>query len=282
MRNLFLFIYKNYLFFLFLLLQSVAVFLLVQNNNFQKSRFLNSSNKVAGSMFQAYSNITDYFELKHTNEILSEENAKLRNQLKSSFYAYNKSEHTINDSIYKTKYTYINAKVVNNTTNKEHNYITINRGYVHGVRKGMAVISPNGVVGIVREVSDNFATIMSVLNKSSNIPVAIKKYNENGILQWKDNDYRYGYMANIPSHLNVKTGDTIVTSSYSSIFPSGIMSGFVTKVTPVEGNTFNELEVKFSVDFKKLSYVYVVNNLYRDEQEQLENKTLESDIKKNK
>lgn len=279
MRNLIQFIYRNYYFFLFLLLESIAVLMLVQGNNYQRTTFLNSSSAVSGNLYAALTEVTDYFNLKTTNQILAEENAQLRDQLKSSFENFSDKMNLVKDSSFKLKYTYLVARVVNNSTNRKLNYITINRGYKQGVNKGMGVITANGIVGVVRDVSENFATVMSVLHKDMNAPVAIKKFNENGILQWDGVDYRYGMIKNIPSHLKLKVNDTIVTSAYSSIFPEGIITGFVQEVIPVEGNTFNELVIRYSVDFRKLAYVYVVNNLFREEQQLLEERTINSDPK---
>ncbi|MEW6468527.1 MAG: rod shape-determining protein MreC [Bacteroidota bacterium] len=270
MRNLVLFFYKNYFTFLFLFLESVAVFLLIQNNNYQRASFVNSSNAVAGSVYETWSGITDYFSLGRSNEQLAKENAELRNMLKGSYTSYLVTPGLVRDSALKQQYSYIVAKVVNNSVNRKNNYLTLNRGSAQGVKKGMAVISGQGVVGIVKEVSSNFSSVMSVLHSKVTVPSSVKKYGETGLLTWETGDYRFGTMRNIPSHLKLLKGDTIVTSSYSSIFPAGIMVGTIEEVQPITGNTFNNLKVRLSTDFGKITYVYIVNNLLKDEQEELE------------
>jgi rod shape-determining protein MreC len=274
MRNLAAFLVKNYYLFLFLFLESIAVFLLVSNNSYQRAGFINSSNVVAGSIYETWSGVTDYLALKHSNELLADENAALRNQLKNAQADYTVKPVSVSDSVFKQKYIYIPARVVNNSTNRKNNYITLNRGAKQGVRRLMGVICGEGVVGIVQEVSDNFCTVRSVLHQSMNVPSMIRKFGENSIVTWDGEDNNIGKMDRVPSQLKIVKGDTVITSTYSSIFPAGIMVGTVNEVIPVAGITFNNVRVRYSTQFSKLSYVYVVNNLLQTEQDSLEKETL--------
>ncbi|MFI5163773.1 MAG: rod shape-determining protein MreC [Bacteroidia bacterium] len=275
MRNLILFLTRNYYIILFLGLESLSIFLVIQNNHFQRSHFLNSSNAAAGTIYEIYSGITDYFGLKEKNNKLARENVTLRNLLKQSFYYKTSATVTVKDSLHKQQYIYLTAKVVNNSTNRRKNYLTLNIGSKQGVGTEMAVISSDGIVGIVRDVSDNFCSVMSVLHENNRIPVMIKKFGENSILVWNgnENDEWHGRMERIPSHLQLSKGDTIVTSSYSSIFPEGIMVGTIEGFEKIAGNTFYNVTIKLSTDFNRLSYVNIVNNLMKDEQIKLEKAT---------
>src|SRR5882672_1655475 len=181
MRNLVLFLVKNYYIFLFIFLQSIALFLLVQNNKYQRAGFINSSNALAGNVYDTWSSMTDYLNLKHANELLATENGLLHNQLKNSKADYTTHPVQITDSVFKQKYSFITAKVVNNSTNRKNNYLTLNRGSLQGVARGMAVMCGEGVVGIVKEVSNNFCVVMSILHKDVNVPSSIKKYGESTI-----------------------------------------------------------------------------------------------------
>jgi rod shape-determining protein MreC len=274
MRNLLLFITRNHYFFLFVALELFAFFILIRNNNYQQAVFANSTNEFTGSIEEAYSNVTSYFGLKEANEQLVKENAMLRSQLGTSWYNFSNKGNFVNDTFYKQKYRYIPGNVVNKSTHKRNNYLTVNRGSSQGVSRGMGVICPDGVVGIVKEVSENFCTVMSLLHDKVNIPSMIKKYGETGILRWEGSDERLGYLPNIPSHLKLYTNDTIVTSSSSSVFPVGIPVGYIETVEIIPGNTFNNITVRLSTNFKKLDYVYIVDYLYKEEQDNLEKKTL--------
>lgn len=274
MRNLFLFLTKNYYIILFLFLEFISLLFIIQNNHFQRSHILNSSNAISGNIFEVFSNITGYFGLKNENRKLVYENAALRNLLRQPFNQQSKNKVSVKDSVRKFQYEYIIAKVVNNSTTSRKNFITINAGKNFGIKEESAVICSEGIVGIVRDVSDNFSTIMSILNENTRIPVTIKKFGENSILTWNGADEWHAKLERIPSNFNISKGDTIVTSAYSSIFPEGILVGTIDEFEKISGNTFFDVTVTLSTDFSRLKYVNVVSNLMKEEQTNIENKSL--------
>jgi rod shape-determining protein MreC len=176
----------------------------------------------------------------------------------------------IYDSIYIQKYQFIQGRVINNSTNKQNNYLTLNIGKRSGVHKEMAVISPVGVVGVVKDVSDNFSSVISLLNRNLRISAMIKRSGYFGSLYWDGKNYHYAKLTDLPNHIVVNKGDTVITSGYSAMFPKGEIIGIVDKVENQKGSDFMTVTVRLSVDFKKLDYVMVVKNLLREEQLQLE------------
>lgn len=271
MRSLILFIWKHHFFFLFLLLECICFYFIFKHNYYQRAAFVHSANKVSGSIFNAQSAITEYFHLKEDNLLLVEENARLRSLSKSSYLPFSQRSQVVNDTIYRQKYEYISAKVVNNSTNRRNNYLTLDRGSSLGVKPDMAVISSKGVVGIVANVSENFSSVMSLLHKDTRISAKIKKDGSFGPLFWEGEDYRYATLTDIPTHVPLLKGDTIVTSAYSLTFPEGILIGTVESFEIRSGSPFYTVKVNLSTDFKKVSYVYVINNIMKEEQENLEN-----------
>lgn len=272
MRNLFLFIARNYYIILFLFLQSFSLFLVFQNRHFQRAHFLNSSNAIAGNIYEFYSEITEYFSLKEQNEKLSKENEMLRNKLHSFYLEKPEAPVTITEIAAQKQYIFYSAKVINNSTHRRNNYLTLNIGAKNGVKEGMGVIASDGVVGIVLNVSEHFASVMSCLHENARIPVVIKKFNEPSIMIWDGKDEDYALLERIPSHLELSKGDTVVTFR-SSCFPDGIMAGTVDSFEKVAGNTFFHVILKLSTDFSRLRYVTVVNNLLQEEQIKLEQST---------
>lgn len=270
MRNLVLFIWKNYFFFLFILLELLSVSLLFKNNSFQRASFVTSSNAVSGSVLQTYAEVESYFNLRRSNELLALENARLRNIAPASFVDLTPGRITINDPNHRQKYEYIPARVVNNSTNRRNNYLTLNRGAKQGIKPEMAVIAGNGIVGIVKNVSDNFCSVMSLLHKDTRVSCKVKKEGSFGPLSWEGQDYRIATLTDIPTHVNIKLGDTIVTSAYSATFPEAILVGTVQKFYRKSGDPFYTLEVLLSADLKKVDHVYIVNNIMKDEQQALE------------
>lgn len=273
MRNLVIFIWRHYFFFMFLLLEALCIYLVVQNNNFQRASFVNSSNQVSASVLSTSENIQQYFYLKSENEKLARENAELHSHDLLSFSILVNDEYTIKDTLYRQKYSYTSAKVVNNSTNRRNNFLTLDKGTKQGIKNNMAVISSSGVVGQVKEVSENFCTVMSLLHSKTTISAKLKKDGSFGPLDWNGENFAYATLNDIPTHVRLIKGDTIVTSQYSKTFPENILIGTVDSYIREATKPFYTVKVKLSTDFKKITHVYIVNNMLKEEQEELEKKS---------
>ena len=273
MRNFFLLIRKYNFFIVFLLLEVISGILLVRNSTYQRAAVISTSNELVGKIYTAYSNVTDYLVLGETNRILSAENARLRRADSVSFYDPSFRVIRVNDTIGLQHYEYISARVVNNSVSRVNNYITLDKGSLQGIQPEMAVMGSNGVVGIVKDVSEHFSTVISLLHSSTKISSKIKKNDYFGSSVWDGENPQIAKLLDIPSHAQVKVGDTIVTSSYSGIFPRDILVGIVSEIG-TSGESFKEIKLKLATDFQKLSYVYVVRNLLKSERDTLEAKNL--------
>ncbi len=270
MRNLVKFLTKNSFIFLFLILQFIAFWMLVLNNNYQNSTVFNSSNFFVGNMYASIQNINEYFHLKEINKELSEQNAKLQSANISSFVKVYGSTYQIRDTSYHQSYNYTAAKVVNTSTNKRQNYITLDKGSLNGIKAEMGVISAQGVVGIVKNVSTNFSSVMSILHDKYKLSAKIKKSGYYGSLVWEGNNYREAQLKDIPNHVKLTVGDTVVTTGFSTIFPENILIGTIKEFNLPEGDNFYNITVTFSIDFKNLSHVFVVRSLLKEEKLKLE------------
>lgn len=273
MRNILVFIIRYHFLLLFLLLEFFSIYLLVNSTYYQSSAILKAGNSVTGRFYTTISNATDYLKLRTTNEYLAQENALLRQTKGVSFLKNDTSSFWMKDTLYKQQYQYIVAKVVLNTVGKRNNYIMLDKGRRSGIQKDMAVITSNGIVGTVVNVSENFSWVMSMLNKHTRISGRIPKNNQMGTIIWNGVDHLYGTLTDIPAHVKIAKGDTIVSSGYSYIFPAGLMIGTITDFRVEQGEHFYTIPFRFSVDFNALQYVYVVKNLMKDEQEALEKST---------
>ncbi len=273
MRNLIVFFYRNVNLFVFLSLEVSCLYLLFSNNPFQRASFITSSNEVVGNLFMTVNNVQEYFHLKETNEYLASENAWLRSRLKDAYSIFNKKEVEVRDSVYRVQYKFVNARVINNSVNRRNNFLTLNVGSLQGVRKEMGVMCTNGIVGIVKDVSPHFCSVMSVLNKEARISAKIRKNGYYGSLFWEGGDYRYATLADIPTHVKLQVGDTVTTNSYSAIFPDNLLVGTVDKIDVSPGQNFYSLRIKFSANLKNITHVYIINNLFKDEQRALEERS---------
>lgn len=244
--------------------------MVVRFHNYHNATFFNSANYVSGNFYASVNDVKGYLLLKNTNELLAEENAMLRmhSYVPDSFPPYYNQDVCFDSLPYIIKY--IPAKVINNTTNKANNFITLNKGSSHGIKKQMGVITQNGIVGIVADVSSNFATVMSVLHKKTNISIRLKKAKFIGSLNWSGNDAYTAKISGVPVNALIETGDTVLTSGFSSIFPKDIAIGKVIKVESTATSNFFDIEVQLFTNFYTLDYVYVIKNVLKDEQDQLE------------
>lgn len=277
MHNLFLFIQRFYVSFFFLLLTSISIFILVNNNLYQRSAFINTSNAVAGEMYTVVSEVRNYFHLKKENEALLLENAELKSRMRDAYYVDTVTAITVNDTVYKQRYQYIDAQVINNSVDKKYNYITLNRGSLHGVKKNDGVICDQGVVGVVVKVSERFCTVMSLLNRKTNIPPKVDTLMYFGSVKWDGNSFSYAQLTDINRFAPVKIGQVVYTSGFSEHYPENVVIGQIDHIDLKDGSNFYDIEIKLSTDFTALHSVYIVQNLYKEEVLSLEEATRKED-----
>jgi rod shape-determining protein MreC len=269
MRNLLRFLVTYHFIITFVILESFAVYFIVKNNNYQQARYVNFTQNISGYLSNKAEQLDQYLSLKQVNTQLVIENTALKNDIEKYKREIVAKAIVKKDTSHRQAYYFIEAKVVNNSVNKQYNYITLNRGREDGIKPEMGVIADNGVVGVVQSVTEHYSLVISVLNRQLKVSAKLKNTNFFGSFEWSGLHYQKGYLNDIPLHVKIATGDTIVTSGFSTIFPEGIPVGYVTEVEDNGGNFFN-IELKIATDFKSLSYVYVVNSLNKDEQESLE------------
>lgn len=273
MKNLLNFLYRNNFFFVFLFLEFFCILILIKNNGYQGSSLLNSSNKISANIYQMEANAKEYLLLKDENERLAKLNTFLLNRIKLGYAAIPLKIYKKNDTLYKQEYEFMNGKAISSSVNKRNNYLTLNIGSKQGVTHDMAVITSDGIIGIVKDVSENFASAMSILHKDVRVNCQLKKDGTYGPLIWDGTDYRFSNLTDIPTNAKIKRGDTVITSSLSGIFPEGILVGFVDSYEQRPNESFYTVKVKLSADFKKVNYVSVIKYNYKTERDSLEIKT---------
>lgn len=271
MERLFLFIYQYRAFFTFVVLEVLCFWLIVENNQYQGSKFFNSSNTVVASLNNFSQSIRDYFLLSDVNRTLAEENADLRRQVEQQKQQL-QSLHpvSITDSALINRFEFISAKVVNNQVDRFKNFITINKGKDHGLEAGMAVISPLGAVGKVKMVSAHYSVITSLLHIDYMVSAMLKRTGHYGSVQWDGKDPNIVKLNFIPRHVKPAIGDTVITSGFNAIFPDDIMIGTIGEIELSPEALSYDIKVVLSQDFRKLSYVSVVKSALKQEQDQLE------------
>jgi rod shape-determining protein MreC len=270
MRNFIRLISRFHLFLLFLVFETLSVYLYISSNTAREYVVLSSANTISGYFFENVNVLTKYFSLREKNEMLAQENLKYKNSFESAFRSNVVVRQDIKDDKYQQQYFYILSEVINNSTNKQYNYLTLNHGRKAGIKPGMAVISDMGVVGVVRYTSDHYSSVISVLNRKLGVSAKIKRTNFSGSISWNGEDYQTVSLREIPSHVELSIGDTIVTSGYSVIFPEGVLIGTISAFKQEDAGNFFDISVRLSNNFRAISHVYVVGNLLKEEQIELE------------
>lgn len=253
----------------------VGLGLTIQMKNYQRTSFINSANSISGGAYSTVNNIEDYFNLSSINEKLQAENAYLRSQLVTSLKKVNGEYYQIKDTLYNQNYIYRVADVVSNNYSSPNNFLTLNMGADDGVIEEMGVISPLGVVGIVGAVSNNFCTVISFLHSKTVISCKLSSNGVAGLLKWTGGNIGKAEIKDIPITTRVVEGDSILTSGYSSVFPAGIFLGKIESAEKDLENQTQKIVVDLSIDYASLNKVYVVENLYKTELEELSKKESE-------
>lgn len=269
MRNLLNFILRYSTWFVFTFYVVISIFLLVIGSRYRQSVYLTSANVVSGTIYDGTSQVTGYFNLRSINESLQASNAQLQNEvlnLKNEIAQYKMLlSDTANAFPSADRYGYVAASVINNNTRHPKNFFTINRGTLDGIERGMGVMDQSGIVGIVNVAGPHMARVISLLNETQHFSVKIKDTSFVGSLNWKGSDATIAYMEEVPRHVKYEIGDTIVTSGYSTTFPEGIPVGTIMNRVRSQDDSFFTFKVRLLPDFRSLSTVRVIKDIYKEE-----------------
>jgi rod shape-determining protein MreC len=259
----------------FMMLQIFAILLIYKNSNYQHFVISTSMQSVVAPV-QKFANIFyRQFRYSAENTFLMQQNIELFREKENMFVFSDDSIHEVFTGKGKNKrrmYDITSAHIVFNTINKTNNYIIIDKGKRNGIAADMAVLSPNGVVGVVSDVSSNFSTVISLLNPNSRVSAKVMPINQIGTVMWLDNDPAVAQLTAIPQHLMVSVGDSVVTSGYSDVYPQDILIGTVIEIFDNPNNTFLTIKIKLATDFRNLNNVYIISNLYKPELDSLKSK----------
>lgn len=280
MRNIFLFVRRYFNFLLFLLLQAFSIYLIVHYNRYHNAVSTAYMSEMTGKVNTKYNDVEYYFHLKKTNQDLAKENERLRNLLSENFIRPDSINKIVTDSIAsdtlgtRRKWLYQMAKVVANSVAVPENFIQLGRGSAQQLKKDLGVVDPNNaVVGIITDVSENFAVVMSLLHKDSRISAKLKKGGDVGLIVWDGQDPNVLTLTDIRKSAKVAKGDTIITSGFTATFPQGLLVGTVLDVKPEKETNNYKIKVRSAANFYNLQYVYAINNLDKAEMDKLMEKT---------
>lgn len=276
MRNIFLFIRRYSTLLLFLLLQGFSIYLIVHYNRYHNAVFSGTANQLTGKVNAQYNRVEDYFHLKKTNDSLLKANERLYNKLRENFQIPDSLSKIVIDSLKidsleeHRKYRYLQATVLENSVTTQSNYIVLGRGGNQELKNRMGVIDiNNGVVGIITELSGDYAVVMSLMHKDSRINGKLLHGGETGTITWDGKTPNIVSLIDIPKSAKVAKGDTVISSGFSTTFPKGLLIGYVTEVLSEKSKNNYIIKLKTAADFYNLQYVYVIDNKQQEAVKQL-------------
>lgn len=270
MRNLIAFLRRFRVFLVFVVLQLLALGSYFSLMTFPRTKFFNTSNRVTASLLSAEREVSKYFYLDEANRKLMDENAELSKKIPENYISVDPKVSIIKDTIHELSFERIPATVINSSYSHKNNYFTINAGTEKGVKKKMGVISPEGVVGIVYDVSSHYAVVKSILTTSINISAYIQGANAHGLIKYLETDPRRVSLTGISNDIKISKGATVRARGSAGYFPHGAMIGKVEDLEPIEGEPRWDITVRLNQDMRKLRYVYVVKNIYQEELDSLQ------------
>lgn len=281
MRNIFLFIRQYFTFITFLILQLICIVALSKYSKTHEAFFSKEANEITGRINTQYNKLHRYLYLTQENDQLAKQIAILRDSLNSNFVKPDTSTTTATDTTIKDdknryrKYSYLPALVVGNTVSLQTNTIMLERGKLQGVHEDMGVVGPAGIVGKVVSVSDNYCEVMSLLNKKSKVSAMFKRGKEQYAesVSWDGKDADYLIMEKVSKAVDVKKGDTLVTSGLSTAFPSMLMVGTVAEIKTDATSSTYTLKIKSATNFRTLQHVNIIANSRYSEQYSLDTAT---------
>jgi rod shape-determining protein MreC len=190
--------------------------------------------------------------LRYQNSMLQLKNARL-----AEAFEENKRLRKLVDFAPPKRYDSKAAKVIGSGGVASIKTILIDGGRDQGVRRDMPVVSTEGLVGRIIEVSSGFAVTQLLVDRNFRAAARIQRSREVGIFKWTKGEF--GELAGIHQRADVVPGDALITTGQNSLFPPGLKIGEVTSVRKNPGGLFLQIGIKPAVDFTKLAEVFVIN-----------------------
>ena len=253
-------IIKNRNLIIYIFLSFISFNYLYNNSSVHYSGLGKVGTFISGSTSNFFAYINSYFSLRQENNKLIAENLELK-KIESQFINKSDTRDISESEIDKT----ISAKVILNSINKSKNIIVINKGKLSGITSEMGVISSKGVVGIIKNLTDNYSSIVSLLNTDLKINAVLKNSSTIGSISWNGLDPRIVQLNDIPLSSSIKVGDTIETGGMSFYFPKGIPIGIIEDYNNTSLEGYYSIDVSIFIDFSSLSNLYVIERTDNDE-----------------
>lgn len=254
--------YKNFLLFLFLL--GIGIVFSSYRSTYHQNKLQKVGLVLSGSISKSISTSQSYLSLRERNKKLLLENNILKQKLinQSSIGTKNIKDSFDSDLV---EYVVEPAYVVKNSFSKARNILIIDKGELDGIKKDMSVISSDGIVGIVKQTSDHFSSVISILYQDFKINAKLKNSGAFGSLSWEGGKPDEMIFSDVSVINEVKVGDTIVSGGMSAYFPKGIPIGTIKSYDNQNSGGYYSIKIKLLNNLTDLENVYIIDNKKRSE-----------------
>lgn len=280
MYKLIEFLRRIYVVLLFLAIEGVALYFYAHSSYYTQAKILSRAHSVAGGIQSSIFGVKHYFTLRSENEALAQRVAELENSLayyrekevnsETDSLALDGLDSVLRESL--AQYRYTTARIISNSISRSRNFITLNRGLMHGVVVDMAVISPSGMmIGYVVGCSERYSVVLPMLNMDFRTSGKIAGDEHFGSISWNGGSPYRMEMTDLSKHADIEVGDEVVSAGLSHYFPEGIKIGYVESYSINDTQTSYNVTVRLAVDMTKLNNVILVENVDYGEIKDLEN-----------
>ena len=285
MYRLIEFIRRIYVVLLFVLIQAIALSVYSSSTHYTRAKLISRAMGITGGVQGIIADVDHYFGLNEQNEMLARRVAELENQMDIYRQAVDTllSSEQVRMAITEATaqqlqhYRYITARVVANTINRPHNYITLDKGTAQGVEPNMGVITPDGnMVGYVVDCSEHYAVVMPIINidfrGGGKLDIEGDTENRIGSISWDGRDASRVTMSDLLEYANPKAGDKV--SSNTHYFPPmmKVNVGEVESISKSKNKNTYEVVLRLATDFSDLDHLILVYNERYKEVTELESK----------
>lgn len=254
-----------------IVLEMICFYLIINFNSQQQQIWLETMSVYTGGVTEQVDGVSSYIGLRATVDSLQQRLADIKTATEGVYVAKAAEVDSVRDDSLRQRFVYLTAEVVNKSPYGPNNTTIINRGKMDGIEIGQGVVGDRGLLGVVNAVSNEHARVMSLLHRDTKLSAGLKN-NYFGTLRWDGKDPRKMTLYDLKSYVTVAAGDTIYTTGYSSIFPTGIALGTVAATEKLAGTGNWKITVDLLEDPLSMRYVFVIKDLFKEDIARLMNK----------
>ncbi|MBN1928482.1 MAG: rod shape-determining protein MreC [Chlorobiaceae bacterium] len=257
MTSFFRFIARHTAYFYFLLYCSISIMLMQLQRKETLDAIRERGLAANAAIAEQLSGFRSIFSLKQDNERLFLQNARLVSKLRHQELAMRDASaiRSLIDHRTDGMNRFTIARVVDRRFSATDNMLIIDAGRNRGIAKNMTVLTPDGLVGRVIEVSRNYAKVLPVINRNFMVSVLTDSTRTNGLLSWRNGNEGIAQLEHVPVSSTLLVGEGVSTSDFSTFACRGIPVGRIARIS--KDKLFYNVDIRLAVDFSALSHVMI-------------------------